>query len=142
MRARRNRPRSTLAEAQVGIVYMVDGEVWIDRTPVSQAGIYAHFRVHERDHQGFWQELTQRQIVPDDPYEEHPRGRVVYNQRVDQYTLYLDQCILRQTDVVVQILADMHLPMSKATIKKDEHYRCFRCLACRDAGHQSLRNPE
>lgn len=125
----RNDPTQSSREPQVGIVYLVKDKLWVDGTPLSQADSYGDFKIHERDHQVFWQELVGRGLVPDDLYEEHPRGRVVYKPGVDQYTLYLDPCILKETDVVCRILTDMHLPKSKTMTKTDSHYRCFRCLA-------------
>src|SRR5438105_13328722 len=45
------------AEPQVGIVYLVRRKLWIDSTPLNQAGSYGDSNVHERDHEAYWQTL-------------------------------------------------------------------------------------
>jgi hypothetical protein len=61
-------------------------------------------------------------------YEEHPRGRVNFNTRTEQFNFPADRCILRKTKVAKKLLLLMHLP-DETELLTDEHYRCFRCLA-------------
>jgi hypothetical protein len=112
----------------VGIFWLVSKRIIIDKTPLSQAGNYGEFKIHNGDHVTLWAEMERRGEVPrDSAYEEHPRGRVNYNTRTEQFTLFLDRCILRQKGVVKELMSLMHLP-DDATSSTDEHYRCFRCL--------------
>jgi hypothetical protein len=112
----------------VGIFWLVKGRLIIDTTPLSQAVTYGEFRIYEGDHITFWAKMEKRGEVPrDSDYEEHPRGRVNYNTRTKQFTLYLDRCILRQKSVVKELMTLMRLP-ADTTLSTDGHYRCFRCL--------------
>ena len=78
-----------------------------------------------------WDELERRGEVPrDSAYEEHPRGRVNFNAKTQQFTLFLDRCILRKKGVVKKLLRLMCLP-DDTPLSTDGHYRCFRCLAGR-----------
>jgi hypothetical protein len=118
------------AEPAVGIIYLVKGNLWIDGTPVSKAGDYGEFKIHENDHIRYWDQLMRTGSVPKlSEYEEHPRGRVVYNTKTRQYTLYLDRCILGKKAVVQRIIREMRLPGKQTATATDSHYRCFRCLA-------------
>lgn len=42
--------KSGSSEPQVGIVYLVGDDLYIDSTPVATAGDYGDFTIHERSH--------------------------------------------------------------------------------------------
>ena len=114
---------------KVGIFWLVGNRLIIDTTPLSEAGNYGEFRIYDGDHVTFWSEMEKRGEVPrGSDYDEHPRGRVNYNTRTKQFTLFLDRCILRQKSVVKRLMSLMNLPDDTA-LSTDGHYRCFRCLA-------------
>ena len=112
----------------VGIFWMVGRRIIIDAKPLSEAGKYGEFKIYDGDHVTYWSELEKRGEVPrDSDYEEHPRGRVNYNTKTLQFTLFLDRCIFRKKHVVKKLMLLMHLP-SDTVLSSDGHYRCFRCL--------------
>jgi hypothetical protein len=116
-------------EPQVGIFWLVDKRLVIDTIPLSEAGKYGDCKIYEGDHITLWAEMEKREEVPQgSDYEEHPRGRVNFNTKTQQFTLYLDRCILRKKSVVKKLLRLMNLP-SDTALSTDDHYRCFRCLA-------------
>jgi len=115
------------APPQVGIVFLVDGKLHIDGTPLNDAPGYGDFRIHEKDHYSYWNELLRVHAVPKGEYDEYPRGRVVYDTRTRSFTLFLDQCILKHKDVVKKIRVWMHLP-SRTPVETDSHYRCPACM--------------
>ena len=116
----------------VGIVYFIGAKLFIDSTPVAQAGTYGDCLFHERDHYQYWAQLVGSGDVPDAEYEEHPRGRVSYNEKTGKYTLLADRCILGRKRLVSKILSGMHLPARGTETGTDGHYRCFRCLRRRN----------
>ena len=118
---------------EVGIVYLVARKLWVDSTPLTVAGRFGEFAIHERDHIRYWDELVKSRKVPEGEYEEHPRGRVAYNASTGRFLFLADACILRRKDLVETILRRLNLPEKKTEIKRDSHYRCARCLA-----HESL----
>ena len=120
------------ATAQVGIVYWVGDKLFIDSTPVAGAGRYGDSAIHERDHISYWAELVKSGIVPDSEYEQHPRGRVSYNEKTGKYTLLADRCILGRKRLVSAILSRLHLPVRGTETGTDSHYRCYRCLGRRN----------
>lgn len=115
-------------EPEVGIFYLVAGGLWLDTTPLSRAGDLPGFKVHERSHLEYWSELVKRRLVPDGEYEEHPRGRVAFDTRNDQFLLLADWCILRKKDLVSEIKAKLHLLEARTRIDTDQHYRCSVCM--------------
>jgi hypothetical protein len=117
---------------RVGIVYLVGDKLFIDSTPVAQAGTYGDYLFHERDHYQYWAQLVGSGDVPDAEYEEHPRGRVSYNEKTGKYTLLADRCILGRKRLVRKILSGMHLPVRGTETGTDSHYRCHRCLRRRN----------
>jgi|SRR5664280_1594041 hypothetical protein len=116
-------------EPSVGIFWLIGQRLIIDTTALSEAGRYGDFKIHEGDHVTVWAEMERRGELPrNTDYEEHPRGRVNYNTRTQQFTLFADVCILRRKNVIRKLMSAMHLSDDTA-LSTDEHYRCFRCLA-------------
>jgi hypothetical protein len=113
---------------QVGIVYLVGDKLWIDSTPVAEAGSYGDFAIHEHDHISYWAELVKSGKVPSSEYEEFPRGRVSCDTKIGQFTLLADRCILGKKSLVRKILSRMNLPVGGTKTDTDSHYRCYRCL--------------
>jgi hypothetical protein len=67
--------------------------------------------------------------VPTDvEYEEHPRGRVVFNTETDRFRIYADRCILKRLSVIGRIIKMMHLRADETDVNTDDHYRCALCL--------------
>jgi len=120
--------RNRTGTPQVGIIFVVEGNIWIDAIPLTEAADYGEFKIHERGHDKYWDQLLGMAMVAGSEYDEHPRGRVVYNTKQRQYTLYLDRCILRDRDLVKRIMAKMNLPLKATRTATDGHYRCPACL--------------
>ena len=113
---------------KVGIIYLFEGELLIDSTPLARAGRYGDFRIHERGHIDYWAELMKSGKVPNTEYEEFPRGRVAYYTKSGKFTLLADACILSQRVIVGKILSQLKIPPKDVEMGPDSHYRCFRCL--------------
>jgi hypothetical protein len=64
---------------KVGIFWLVAERLIADSTPLDLAEDYANCKTHARSHLEFWQDLTRAGAIVEDDYEEHPRGRIVYN---------------------------------------------------------------
>jgi hypothetical protein len=113
---------------KVGVIYLIEGELLIDSTPLAQAGRYGDFRIHECGHIDYWAELVKSGKVPNCEYEEFPRGRVAYHKKSGKFTLLADTCILRQDSIVSKILSQLNILAKGTEMGTDSHYRCFRCL--------------
>jgi hypothetical protein len=124
----RKRKNAEPTAPRVGIIYLLGEELLIDSTPLAKAGRYGDFRIHERGHIDYWAKLVKSGKVPNTEYEEFPRGRVAYYTKSGKFTLIGDNCILRQEDVVSEILLQLNIPPKDTEMGTDSHYRCFRCL--------------
>ncbi|MCU1341571.1 MAG: hypothetical protein JWN92_994 [Candidatus Acidoferrum typicum] len=120
------KPKNT---PNVGIIFLVGKTLLIDRTPVSEGEIYGDFRIHERGHDMYWDTLKKTGVVPQDSeYDDYPRGRVAYNTKTKNYSLFLDRCILKNKSVVKEIMSELNLPTRRTKTGTDSHYKCYRCL--------------
>ena len=107
----------------------MEGRLLFDSTPVHEAEDYAHFKTHPVSHIAHWSKLQDAGIVSRDmEYEECPRGRVTYDQRNGQFTVFADWCILKDSGLVKEIMTALELPKQKTKWASDEHYRCLNCL--------------
>ena len=90
---------------KVGIFWLIGKHLIIDTAPLSEAGNYGEFKIHEGDHVTVWAEIERRGEVPKgSAYEEYPRGRVNFNTKTLQFTLLADRCILRKKNVVKKLM--------------------------------------
>ena len=115
-------------ESHVGIFWLLDGTLLTDSMPLNQAEPYGDFLTHPRSHIDVWDCWQKLGKVPGDvPYEEPPRGRVVFNRKTSQSVLLADKCILERKSVVAEITKALGLPKN-VTLDSDSHYRCSKCL--------------
>ncbi len=122
------RLRRSNREPRLGIVFFVDGALWVHSTAFSNTKAEAGFRNEDLGHPEYWAQLAAQGKVPRDrEYEEFPRGRVVYDVARCQYTLMADACILRQKKLVQRILRELHRP-AETEVVADSHYRCSKCM--------------
>ena len=121
--------RSDQPEPRVGIFWLIGNRLIIDSTPLNAAEPYGECLGHAKSHIDFWAERQALGEVPrDTEYEEHPRGRVVFNSKTERYSFCADRCILKKKSVVKRIMTAMRMPIEMSDIIADSHYRCFRCL--------------
>jgi hypothetical protein len=111
----------------VGIFFLVGKTLHINSTPVAVAPSYGEAKVHDRGHFRWWQEMRAAHLVPDCEFEDFPRGRVVFQPKLQEFILMADRCILRRKDVVERIMEQMDLPPN-TTVTTDSHYRCPGCM--------------
>jgi hypothetical protein len=124
---KRRRKDKLSAQPSVGIVFLVGDHLFIDSTPLSDAGGYGHFKIHEADHYAYWDKLQAAGAVPASEYDDFPRGRVSYDTRTRKFSLFLDKCIIKK-DFVQRIMKWMNLPKVNTKVETDPHYRCPVCL--------------
>jgi hypothetical protein len=55
-------------------------------------------------------------------YDEHPRGRIVYDTITDMFILYADRR-LQTSAFTARIIAAFCLPVARTVVRSDSHYR-------------------
>jgi len=114
---------------RVGIVFLVGrSTLFVHGTPVPAASTYGDFKIEEKDHLQYWDDLLRAGSVPAIEYDEIPRGRCVFDKRTQKFTLLLDRCILQRKDLVARIVEHLQLPSPGWVLSDDSHYRCPHCL--------------
>jgi hypothetical protein len=115
-------------EPMVGIIYLVGDKLFIDSTPLSAARLYGENLVHERGHDEYWAQLGKMGAAPRAGYDEFPRGRVAYGNKIGKFIFLADVCILGEKKVLDAILARLHLPTQDTETGTVNIYQCNRCL--------------
>jgi hypothetical protein len=114
-------------QRMVGIFWLVDDRLIIDASSLSEAEPYGDCLTHRNSHIDFWTGQQRLGAVPRDvEYEEHPRGRVVYNTKTQVGYLLADRCILKDPVPVATIIRALHLPVN-TIVDADSHYKCPGC---------------
>ena len=81
-----------------------------------------------RTHIGTWECLRLAGKVPwECEYDEYPRGRVIYDARLETSIVLADECILKNAKAMMTIKSTLHLA-GNIELRRDEHYRCHHCL--------------
>lgn len=126
------------APPKVGIFWLIADRLILDASPLNEAEPYGDCLTHQKGHIDFWTEQQRLGELPKEvEYEEHPRGRVVFNTKTHRFMMYADRCILVNKAAVNQIKKAMHLPLGQTDVGTDGrsgHYRCYRCLESSDDG--------
>ena len=119
-------------QAEVGIFWLVKGELIFDSTSLDQAEPYGDHVTHPRSHIDVWAQFQRAGKVPhESEYEEFPRGRVMHHHSSGEFMILADPCILARKDLIAEIKDALHLP-KKTKLGSDPHYRCFTCLYGKD----------
>jgi hypothetical protein len=127
-KSRRTAKKNLDRAPQLGIFWLVNGNLIIDSSPLSEAEPYGDHMTHPRSHVNVWErfELSGR-VLRGSEYEEHPRGRVMFDTTNESFTILADKCILNRKDMIAQIKKALHLS-KKVKLDTDSHYRCPHCL--------------
>jgi len=127
----------------VGVFYVIEGKVYCDRKPYKDSRQIAWEQSRNRplDHDRFWKVLCTpiRQyrkgiLVPPEkkPWTRHkavywPGGRVTYNPVTDTFELAADKHVIKDIQVVNDVITEFHLPQDKTSVVPDDQYVCHLC---------------
>jgi hypothetical protein len=99
---------------------------------LAEADEYGDFLTHPSGHYEVWESWQQAGIaqikamglpteIASTEYESHPRGRVVYNRVLDEFTIYADKRL--QKLAIIQNIAELFgIAGRRYTVKSDSHY--------------------
>ncbi len=133
--AHRLSPNSAPAPSEpcVGTFCSVDGVLVVDRTILAAAEPYADCLTHLIGHYELWErwrKLGARRLaglglparIAASEYDEHPRGRVVYERPPNRFVIYADRR-LQELDTIEAIRRAFGLLEAKVAVRSDPHYR-------------------
>ncbi|MGO9569298.1 MAG: hypothetical protein ACLP5H_17315 [Desulfomonilaceae bacterium] len=121
-------------EPQVGIFFLVEGELIVQSVPFSKGEEDVDFVNDARGHEKSWTliahepERKERKPFSNSSYDYHPRGRCLYSKKASRFLLYLDPCMLHTPLMLEEIMCRLQIPAEKTEVLSDDlHYRCSGC---------------
>jgi hypothetical protein len=109
---------------EVGIFYVIAGELWLESTPLPEARQLREVIIHVRKHRSYWRMFRQASPAFHGlPHSCHPRGRVVYVKATARYHLEVGPELLTDADMVRQVMEAMHLPAAQTELRLASHFR-------------------
>jgi hypothetical protein len=134
--ARRNRRSQELREygvPEVGIFYVVDGQVLPMTEPWPLASEWDGYRALKSTHRQLWKTISQiRGYGPEVSPTTYPRGRVSYWELSKRFEIRLDRH-LHHPEIIRDIVQEFHLPADRVGVRVDQHYDCAQCQAERES---------
>jgi len=128
-------PKTALAPTQpaVGIFWLVDGVLVIDRSSLADAEPYGDCITHPAGHYERWEDWRAlggaKRISAGYPncigsteYEQWPRGRIVFETSMRRFVLYADRR-LQQPAIIAALKSAFGLSGAEVIVKSDSHYR-------------------
>ncbi len=92
---------------------------------LSDAERYGECLTHPSGHADFWRELGKsgrNAIASTTEYDDHPRGRVVFDTKSNKSVIYIDDR-LKANVYIKKILTEYMINCNSYIIRLDEHYR-------------------
>jgi hypothetical protein len=115
---------------EVGIFYVIAGELWLESTPLPEARHLREVIIHAGKHRSYWNMFRQASPAFHGlPYTCYPRGRVVYVKAPPRYHLELGPELVPDADMVRQLMEAMHLPPAQTEVWLAPHFRARSFLS-------------
>jgi hypothetical protein len=104
-----------------------------DSVPLAEAEPYGDCLTHPRGHYEMWDRWRRAgtawlrvkglpTAICQTEYEEHPRGRIVYERSADLFVIYADRR-LQTAEVMRLIVEAFRLTGEQFVVRSDDHYR-------------------
>jgi hypothetical protein len=117
----------------VGIFWLVNGVLVVDRSMLEDAEPYGDCLTHAAGHFERWEEwqrmgaarlvaIGHPEVIATTEYDEWPRGRIVYQTPTRQFLVYADRR-LQKSKCIDLVKAAFGLKHAKVIVLSDAHYR-------------------
>jgi hypothetical protein len=108
----------------VGIFYVIAGELRLESTPLPEARHLCEVIIHFRTHRRYWNRFSQASLafygLPSPCY---LRGRVAFVKAPARYHLELGPEFVTDAAIVRQVMEAMHLPAAQTEVRLAPHFR-------------------
>jgi hypothetical protein len=98
----------------VGIFFVVGEDILFCGCILENGEPYGDFINYPQSHDEIWREQFQKKYGVDFDY--YPRGRIIFNKKKEQYTLYFDGCVEDEAKKLQKLFCE-----GKCVISRDEH---------------------
>jgi len=111
------------AAPEIGIFWLIGGEVITFSVLARDAESYAGFRDSPHDHINAWPSVQKTYpAVRGKEYDEVPRGRVTYTDSSGRYQVLMPPELIGDKNMRRAIASEFSLPIAKSDFVGDEHY--------------------
>ena len=100
----------------VGPFFVIDGKVKALRTNINDGDINGDFVNSPVSHFQF------ANFLHLEDYGHYPRGRVIYNNKTNEFYVYIDKSLLNNKEILEQVQTKFWLICFNTVVKSDEHY--------------------
>jgi hypothetical protein len=112
------------ATPEVGIFYVIAGELWLNRTPIPEARQLREVIIQSGNHRSYWHNLRRMiRILEGLPHDCYPRGLVVFVKATGRYHVYLGPEILTHEPLIRHVMDAMYLPAAQTEVQLAPHFR-------------------
>lgn len=123
-RARRIERWREAGTPEVGIFYVIGGELWIESTPLPEARQLREVIIHFRKHRSYWRMFRQASPAFHGlPHTCYPRGRVAFVKATGRYHVYVGPELLTNESPIWCVIDEMHLPTARTEVRLAPHFR-------------------
>jgi hypothetical protein len=123
-RARRIRRWREAGTPEVGLFYVIDGELWLESTPVPEARPLREVIIQPDSHRSSWANLRRMiRALEGVPHDCYRRGRAVFVTATGRYHLYLGPELLTREPLIRQVMDALRLPAAQTEVRLAPHFR-------------------
>jgi hypothetical protein len=123
-RAQRIRHWREAGTPEVGIFYVIKGELWLESEPLPEARHLREVIIYAGKHRSYWHNLRRMiRTLEGVPHTCYPRGRAVFVKATGRYYLYLGPEILTHDPLIRRVMDEMHLPVTQTEVRLAPHFR-------------------
>jgi hypothetical protein len=109
---------------EVGIFYVITGELWLNSTPIPEARHLREVIIYAGKHRSYWHNLRRMiRSLEGVPLDCCPRGRVVFVKATGRYHVYVGPEILTHAPLIRDVMDAMHLPAAQTEVRLALHVR-------------------
>lgn len=103
----------------VGPFFYIDGEIKSLKMDITEWKISDEFINHPMSHFDFFNQINFDPLLD---YGNFPRGRVIYNNKTNEFYLYINKELFEKKEIIEKIKKIYNLTGNNVRILKDEHY--------------------
>jgi hypothetical protein len=109
---------------EVGIFYVIGGELWLNSMPIPEARQLREMIIQSGNRRSYWHNLRRMiRILKGLPHDCYPRSRVVFVKATGRYHVYLGPEILTHEPLIRHVMDAMHLPAAQTEVRLALHVR-------------------
>ena len=104
----------------VGPFFYINNKIYELKADITEGKFDDAFINHPESHFDFFYQYLYH--LGDD-YGEFPRGRVIYNNQINEFYIYIDKSLVNKKEIINRVRTLYNLTSDNVVVKCDEHYK-------------------